>query len=112
VILPSIVVFYLTLFAGFTIPEAHVMTCIAKWESSYNTKAINQNTNGSFDVGLFQINTIWHNKAAECYGTQLNDPIVNTKCARTIYEIQGFSAWIAFGKHEKECRNFKVKGVK
>ncbi|GIQ90068.1 glycoside hydrolase, family 22 [Kipferlia bialata] len=33
---------------------AATMTCIAFYESSWNTKAINHNTNGSTDFGLYQ----------------------------------------------------------
>ena len=31
--------------------------CLAKWESNYNTEAINHNTDGSTDYGIFQINS-------------------------------------------------------
>ncbi|PWS22817.1 hypothetical protein DKP78_16400, partial [Enterococcus faecium] len=33
--------------------------CLSKWESSYNTKATNLNTDGSTDYGIFQINSRW-----------------------------------------------------
>ncbi|XP_078126894.1 lysozyme C-like [Sander vitreus] len=33
--------------------------CLSKWESSYNTAAINHNTDGSTDYGIFQINSRW-----------------------------------------------------
>lgn len=33
--------------------------CLSKWESQYNTAAINHNSDGSTDYGIFQINSRW-----------------------------------------------------
>uniref|UniRef100_A0A8C3SDN2 lysozyme n=1 Tax=Chelydra serpentina TaxID=8475 RepID=A0A8C3SDN2_CHESE len=41
-------------FVGRTVAD---WVCLAKHESSYNTRAINRNKNGSSDYGIFQINS-------------------------------------------------------
>lgn len=56
--------------------------CIATKESGGNANAANYNTNGSFDVGLYQINNInW----ASCSGGKAPcDPNTNVKCAHLV----------------------------
>lgn len=49
-----------------------LLCSFAKVESRENPKAINRNTNGSFDVGVMQINSSWLPKLAK-YGITLND---------------------------------------
>ncbi|MDD2733627.1 MAG: lytic transglycosylase domain-containing protein [Desulfuromonadaceae bacterium] len=39
--------------------SSHLLYAISKGESSFNPIAINQNTNGSYDFGLMQINSSW-----------------------------------------------------
>ena len=111
--IPEIVVYYLLLFAGFTSTESHTMTCVAKYESSLRPGAINlHNENGTIDVGLFQINTIWHNRISYCELDKLQNPMYNVKCARYIYEIQGIRAWVAYNINKEECDKYKVKDIK
>lgn len=111
-VLPEIVVYYLLVFAGFSSSEAHVMTCVAEYESSFRPAAINTNDNGSLDVGLFQINTVWHNKIPYCELDRLQNPMYNVKCARYVYEVQGIEAWIGYRLNRDKCNKHKVKGVK
>ncbi|KAL0209620.1 hypothetical protein RCL1_008458 [Eukaryota sp. TZLM3-RCL] len=79
---------------GFSGQLAHTMVCVAKYESSYNTNAVNRNRDGSVDRGLFQINNKWwcHEGRNGCK-VNCNDLFnadVNAKCARTIYSQQGY----------------------
>jgi soluble lytic murein transglycosylase-like protein len=39
--------------------DVRLLYAIAKTESGVNPRAINRNTNGSYDVGLMQINSSW-----------------------------------------------------
>ncbi|WAR26442.1 LYSC1-like protein [Mya arenaria] len=40
--------------------ELHKWVCMAWYESSFNTAAVNQNSPNSVDHGLFQINSYWN----------------------------------------------------
>lgn len=62
----------------------------------------NINTNGSMDVGVFQINSI-HYKKPQCHLADMVNPIKNVDCAYSIYEGSGWGAWSAFnnGSFEK-----------
>ena len=107
--LPEIVVWYLLTFAGFSETEAHRMTCVAKYESALKPEAVNlHNTNGTIDVGLYQVNTIWFNRIPYCELDKLQNAMYNIKCAKYIYDIQGITAWVAYKKHKKECDSYKV----
>lgn len=65
----------------------------------------NINTNGSMDVGVFQINSI-HYKKPQCKLRDMTDPIKNVDCAYSIYEGSGWGAWSAFknGSYEKHLQ--------
>lgn len=69
-------------------PIAAKMVCIAYEESKFKTDAINYNTNGTTDSGLFQINSVWANKCDNLFN--LND---NIECAIVVYKQQGLTAW-------------------
>jgi soluble lytic murein transglycosylase-like protein len=51
---------------------------IAKTESNLNPKAINRNTNGSYDYGVMQINSTWAKKLGTTWNA-LSDPCTNVK---------------------------------
>ena len=89
-------------------------TCIALYESSYNTEAVNTQT---WDYGLLQISSIYwcndgvHQNIANGCNTQcsaLFDVNANIRCAYTVYSIQGATAWTAYTAHRSECDNFSV----
>lgn len=68
-----------------------IMMAIAQAESGMNPLASHKNTNGSVDIGLFQINSI-HGKDQ----LELFDVDHNLEVARQVYEKQGLGAWVAF----------------
>lgn len=45
--------------------NASILRAIAMTESAMNDRAVNRNTNGSVDVGLMQINSLWFPRLAE-----------------------------------------------
>eukprot|EP01084_Bolivina_argentea_P172887 299447_1 len=61
--------------------------CIMKHESGGDENAVNQNTNESFDVGLWQINSMnW----ASCSGGKAPcNPNTNLECAKDVYKWGG-----------------------
>ncbi len=62
-----------------------VGTCENK---GWNTKATNQNRNGSWDAGIFQINSV------HGYSQQyLFNPENNIKAAKKIFDGRGWSSW-------------------
>ncbi|KAJ5076218.1 lysozyme [Anaeramoeba ignava] len=102
--------------AGFSSTQVPVMVCIAKYESSYNCGATHDNTDGSEDFGLFQINSYWwcsggpiskydgcHNTCQSMFSCQ-----TNANCARVVYEQQGYTAWYAYRSHKSECDSFVI----
>jgi len=56
-----------------------VLRSIAKIESNTKPDAVNRNSNGSYDVGLMQINTIWKSTLGEERWRHLGDACYNTK---------------------------------
>lgn len=70
--------------------------CIVSHESGGNAHAMNHNTNGSTDVGLWQINSVnW----GGCNGNKAPcDPNENLKCAVKVYEGSGKS-WRPWSTH-------------
>jgi hypothetical protein len=68
--------------------------CIAKAESGYRTDAVNHNSNGTYDLGIFQLNDVhgWS------WATRM-DPDQNIKLAYGIY--QSWGNWSAWATHSK-----------
>ena len=102
--------------AGFPSSSWGTMTCIAKYESSWNCDAKNKNVDGSTDYGLFEINSYYWcsgdptSKYDEC-GTScssLYDCQKNTNCAYRVYKEQGYNAWYGYQYHKTECDNYQV----
>ena len=85
--------------------------CLSKWESSYNTRAINRNTDGSTDYGIFQINSRWwcdngtptsNACRIRCSELLTDDIIVAINCAkRVVRDPNGIAAWVGWVSHCK-----------
>jgi hypothetical protein len=97
--------------AGGAPAEAPTAAAVALAESAGNPQAMNKNTNGSMDVGLWQINFI-HKGAfglpatVEAFVVALKDPATNARAAVRIKAAQGWNAWVAYknGKHKPFMR--------
>jgi len=78
-----------------------IMSRIAKCESGgvhidpkTGQVIMRSNTNGSVDVGKFQINSIWFKKASDL-GLDITKELDNEKMAMWIYENKGTTDWSA-----------------
>jgi soluble lytic murein transglycosylase-like protein len=57
-----------------------ILEAIAQVESNYRHDAVNlSNQNGSYDFGLMQINSSWHDKIGRDLWMELGDPCINVK---------------------------------
>jgi len=72
--------------------------CIANAESGGNANAMGKNTDGSYDVGLWQINSF--NWASCSGGSAPCNPSTNLECAKKVYAWGGntFKLWSTCGK--------------
>ena len=82
----------------------HLLYAIAKTESNLNPRAFNRNANGSYDVGLMQINSSWLPTLAR-HGiteTQLYEPCVSLEVGAWIlaHNIRRHgNSWTAVGAY-------------
>jgi len=80
--------------------NCQVALAVMESESGGNPEAWNANTNGTLDVGLWQINSInW-----ETCGMSMSDllnPYKNTDCAKTLYDRAGgsFTPWVVYNNN-------------
>ena len=84
---------------GWTGSDILIAAAIAMAESSGNPDAVHQNTNGTTDYGLWQINTVhdsdsWGGPgwAEACKG----NPILCAQRAYEVYRQQGWDAWTTY----------------
>lgn len=88
--------YQLALQAGFTGQQAVTATAISIAENGSGNPSLpsGKNDNGTFDLGLWQINSSWFNQ----FGGQqaLTDPLTNAKAAFAVFKLQGFNAWCTF----------------
>lgn len=66
---------------------------IIKCESGWNPEALNKNTNGTFDLGLFQINTVHKVSRLE-----MLDYKKNIEYGIKLYKKQGVTPWVCARK--------------
>ena len=67
------------------------MIAVAKAESGLNPLTVNKNTNGTWDRGIFQINSVHGDDDLEMF-----DVDKNLIAARAVYDKQGITAWSSF----------------
>lgn len=72
-----------------------IAVAVAKAESGLRADAYHVNTNGTIDLGVFQINTV-HFEKEGCSPIDLLDFRKNVDCAYKIYEASGFNPWVAY----------------
>lgn len=82
-----------------------ILRAIAKVESNFNPAAINKNSNGSYDVGLMQINSIWAPTLGKERWKTLGDACSNTKTGAWILSMcmnkYGYT-WKAIGCYNSQ----------
>ena len=85
-----------------------ILRAIAKVESNFNPAAINMNSNGTYDVGLMQINSSWAATIGKDRWKALGDACYNTKTGAWILSMcmnkYGYT-WKAIG-----CYNSQTPG--
>jgi hypothetical protein len=68
---------------------------IARAESGLREDAWNVNTNGSIDIGIFQVNSV-HFKDPGCSLKEVTTMKGNVDCAYEMFKVSGFNPWVAF----------------
>lgn len=63
---------------------AGLLWAIAKVESNFNPAAVNRNANGSYDVGVMQINSCWKDDLGPELWGRLHDPCTNVQVGARI----------------------------
>lgn len=110
--------------AGVPARYVHTLTCVARYESTYNCGAQNlRNVDGSSDHGLFQANSrYWctggrgRNLGNGCRTTcaSLLNCANAASCAATILRThnggapRSLNAWVAYTSHRSTCDNYRV----
>lgn len=83
------------IYEKFGIEDYKIAIAVARSESGLREDAININTNGTIDVGIFQINSV-HFKKEFCTLKEVATMEGNVDCAYEIYKASGWSPWVAF----------------
>lgn len=89
-----------------------ILRAIAKVESNFNPAAVNYNTNGSYDFGLMQINSIWAPTIGKERWNSLGDPCNSVKTGAWILsmcmEKYGYT-WKAIGCYNSQTPDKRDK---
>ena len=76
--------------------ECKTALAVAKAESGMRCDAYNANTDGSVDLGVFQLNTIHLAKGGEWTLTNMADCQKNVDLAYEVWQAQGWNPWVAY----------------
>lgn len=74
--------------------HAELALSIAKAESGLDCNAYNANTNGTIDIGIFQLNTVHLRKGYTL--ADFSNCKKNVDIAYDIFKAQGFNPWVAY----------------
>lgn len=89
-----------------------ILRAIAKVESNFDPRAINWNTNGTYDFGVMQINSIWAPTLGLERWNTLGDPCSNIKTGASILancmKKYGYS-WEAIGCYHSQTPDKRDK---
>lgn len=80
----------LALAAGFTGHDVVVAVAVSRAESAWDPTATNENTNGTTDYGLWQINSV---HAPILASGNWSDPLDNARMAYAVWKGGGWNAW-------------------
>lgn len=84
---------------------------ISKVESNLNPRAINYNTDGSYDYGLMQINSRWYPSFGKTLWRSLADPCQNVRAGAWVLagcmKKHGYT-WGAVGCYHSQTRSRKI----
>ena len=89
--------------------DPRLLWCVAKVESNHNPYAVGKNTNGTYDIGLMQINTV-HLKGLARHGITKNmlfDPKTNVYVGAWV--MAGCIAKHGMTKNGITCYNGRIK---
>lgn len=92
----------------------YLLAAIAKTESNFKPQAVRTNKNGTRDIGLMQINSLWLPQLAK-FGIEerhLYDPCVNLSVGAWILRQRQSSygnTWEAVGSYHSKTPTFKWK---
>ena len=75
--------------------DAKIALSIVASESNFNAEAWNINSNGTIDIGIWQINSVHFSKES-CSIRDALDPIRATDCAYRIFKESGWQPWTVF----------------
>lgn len=82
-----------------------ILRAIAKVESNFNPAAVNVNTNGSYDIGLMQVNSTWASSLGKERWAAQGDACFNTKTGAWILAMcmnkYGYT-WKAIGCYNSQ----------
>lgn len=92
--------------------SADLLWGIAQTESGMNPRAVNWNTNGTYDYGLMQINSSWYRTLGPERWNMLSDACYNTKVGAWILaqciKRYGYT-WNAVGCYNSSSREKMVR---
>jgi len=94
-----------------------LLECIAKTESGLDPRATNKNRDGSFDIGLMQVNSYWINRLGldrdrlitdSCYNTMAGARILSQCIDRHGYTWEAVGCYNAVSMNKKTAYSWKI----